>query len=130
MIAGAIAALIVLAMARPVPLNDNKFPPMEALATLGPGNVFHGPAVGGVMIYELWPERRVFVDDRAELFGVEGFAAVVDSWEATRHREVFAEFDIVQAIVKQEQALAGALRDEGWVVRYEDETWVVLAQLG
>lgn len=130
MLAGAMAALVVIAMARPVPLNSDKFPPTEALAALAPGNVFHGPAVGGVMIYELWPERQVFVDDRAELYGVEGFSEVVDSWEARRHEEVFAKHDITQAIVKREQALAARLRDDGWAVQYEDETWVVLARLG
>jgi nitrogen fixation-related uncharacterized protein len=126
--AALMGVLVVVAMARPVPLNGDKFPPSVALQSLEPGNVFHGPAVGGVMIYELWPERRVFVDDRAELYGAEGFAAVVDSWEATRHREVFAEHAITQVIVKQDQALASALRNEDWDVRYEDETWLVLAR--
>lgn len=124
----AMAALVVAAMARPVPLNGNKFPPNGALEVLGPGNVFHGPTVGGLVIYELWPDRLVFVDDRAELYGAEGFAEVVDSWEARRHEEVFARHDLDQAIVKQDQALASALRGAGWHVRFEDETWVVLAQ--
>ena len=127
-IAVLMAFLVVISMARPVPLSDEKFPPIAALQGLAAGNVFHGPAVGGVMIYELWPERRVFVDDRAELYGAEAFAEVVDSWEATRYREVFATHDITQAIVKQEQALAGALREDGWEVRYEDETWLVFGR--
>jgi hypothetical protein len=126
--AATIAALVVIAMSRPVPLNHERLPPTEALATLGPGRVFHGPAVGGLMIYELWPEHQVFVDDRAELYGAEGFAEVVDSWEATRWEEIFARYGFDQAIVKHTHALTAALRNVGWQVRYSDETWLVLAR--
>ena len=120
------AIVAALALARPVPLSDNKFPPQAALDALGSGRTFHGPAVGGLLIYEQWPDRLVFVDDRAELYGAGLFGQVVDGWEADGHEKVFAEHGFTQAIVKRTQPLAAALEREGWERAYADDVWVVL----
>ena len=120
------AIVAVLALARPVSLNSAKFPPPEALAALDAGRTFHGPAVGGFLIYQQWPDRLVFVDDRAELYGAAAFSDVVDGWEATRHQQVFDDHGITQAVVKRTRPLAEALKADGWEVSFADETWVVL----
>jgi hypothetical protein len=103
---------------------------VEAISHLGPERTFHDDGVGGYLIYAEWPERLVYIDDRAELYG-DGFVDFVRAraghpvW-----REVLEEYEIRQALLKVEDPLAQILAAAGWEERYRDENFVVLAEQG
>ena len=126
----ALVALTLIALARPVEVSDTKLPPPEALATLDGRPIFQGPAAGGLIIYAEWPDRKVFVDDRAELYGAAGFEAVVDALEARDYASLFARHEVGQALLEADWPLVEALEADGWNTRYADEHWVVLAKPG
>ena len=129
------ALLIVSVFLLPalVPLGgglDRELFAVEAISHLGPERTFHDDGVGGYLIYAEWPDRSVYIDDRAELYG-EGFVDFVQAraghpvW-----REVIEEFQIRQALLKVEDPLAQILSVAGWEERYRDERFVVLAEQG
>ena len=112
---------------RPVTLDEARFPPPDARATLEDGQVWHGTAMGGYLIYAEWPERLVFIDDRAELFGEAGFRAFHDQRIGEMYQQVFADLGIRQAIVETDWDLGEALLAEGWTILWEDEHHQFLA---
>jgi hypothetical protein len=101
---------------------------VEAISHLAPGRAFHDDAVGGYLIYAEWPEREVYIDDRAELYGeifvdfVRGRAGH-EGWQ-----EVFDRFQIQQALLKVEDPLAQILAVDGWQERFRDEKFVILSE--
>jgi hypothetical protein len=125
---GALVVLAAVPFSRDVSLRTNVLPPPEARAALEPGRAFHGASAGGLLIYEEWPEREVYVDDRAELYGVEGFQEFVDATKGIGYEAVFAEYGLHQALVKPDWKLVDFLVADGWDLRYEDEHWAVYAR--
>ena len=124
----ALLVLAVVPFGRDVSLRTDVMPPLEAIQSLEPGNVFHGAATGGLLIYAEYDDRLVYVDDRAELYGVAGFQEFVDAMKGIGYREVFARYDINQALVKAEWAIAPALEDDGWTTRFRNDEWVTLVR--
>ncbi len=109
---------------------DDELFPVAALGAVSAGNVFHGDAVGGYLIYAAWPDRLVYTDDRAELYGEQRFQEFVDTragrpgWE-----DVFARYDINQALLSStDTGLEAVLAASGWSERYRDDEFVVLAR--
>jgi hypothetical protein len=96
--AGVIVAVVVVPWL--VPLEgglDQELFAVQAISHLEPGRAFHDDAVGGYLIYEQWPERLVYIDDRAELYG-DDFADFVDARGAVPGwRYVFARYGLSQA---------------------------------
>jgi hypothetical protein len=127
-IAVMLVAVAVLGLARGADLAEDRFPAAAATAALDSSRVFAGSAVGGYLIYAEWPERRVFIDDRAELYGEEGFRRFVDLRKGIDVESVFAELGIEQALAQTDWSIVEALRLSGWIPRYEDEHFVVLAK--
>ena len=125
-LAAGLVVLVVLALTRPLRLDETVLPPPAAVASLDPGGVFHGPAAGGWLIYAEWPERLVFVDDRAELYGAEFFAATVAAIEGSGHVDLFDQHGIDQVLGRTSWALIDKLTADGWAARYRDEEWVVV----
>ena len=127
--AGVLAAVLVVPWV--VPLEgglDQELFAVEAISHLQPGRVFHDDAVGGYLIYQQWPDRLVYVDDRAELYE-DDFAdfvnarAAVPGWE-----EVFSRFGLTQALLKVSDPLGEVLTATGWVETYRDDRFVLLAK--
>ena len=127
--AGVLAAVLVVPWV--VPLRgglDQELFGVEAVRQLGPGRAFHDDAVGGYLIYQQWPDRLVYIDDRAELYEEE-FAdfvnarAAVPGWE-----KVFDRFDLSQALLKVSDPLGEVLTAAGWVETYRDERFLVLME--
>jgi len=121
----ALGAMAIVPFARDASLRTDVLPPPEARAALGPGPVFHGASAGGLLIYAEWPERLVYVDDRAELYGAEGFREFVDVIAGKGYEGVFARYGLSQALVKVDWALGPQLAADGWSLAYEDEDWAV-----
>lgn len=129
----AIAALLVAAglvgLTRVAELSDERFPSAAAIGALQPGRVFSGSAVGGYLIYAEWPERLVFIDDRAELYGREGFQRFVALLDGIGVEEVFAQEGIDQAILRSDWGIVETLRLLGWQTSHSDENFIVMSSL-
>ncbi len=127
-IAALLVAVAVAAVARPLQLREDRFPSDAALAALDDSPLFSGSAVGGYLIFADWPERRVFIDDRAELYGAELFEKYTDVKSGLGVEDTFAEFGIDQALMRAEWPLVKYLELLGWHYRYQDEYFVVMAK--
>jgi hypothetical protein len=127
-IAAAIVLIALVGVTQPQSINEQVLPPAQARAALEPGRAFHGPGAGGALIYAEWPDRLVYIDDRAELYGAEMFAATVGAIEGDGYAEVLTRWELDQALLKADWVLVGALAADGWIERYRDENWVVLAR--
>ncbi|MFQ5517736.1 MAG: hypothetical protein ACE5E8_09190, partial [Acidimicrobiia bacterium] len=120
------AVVTAFVLLQPAALDDRRFP-VAAAAELGEGNVFHDDASGGYLIYALGPQRRVFVDDRAELYG--GFlGTMVDAIHGEGWQPLFARYDISQALLRPGQELGEELEAAGWAVVHRDEGFRLLVR--
>lgn len=128
----AIAVILIgvaaLGLTQVAPLAEERFPTREAVAALADGPQFNGSGVGGYLIYADWPDRSVFIDDRAELFGDEGFKQFQELQAGVGVEEAFGDNGIKQAIVTADWPIVGYLELLGWEYRYEDEFFVVMAE--
>lgn len=125
-------AVIVLVLTVPwlLPLEgglDQDTFAISALEHLGPERAFHDDGVGGYLIYAEWPQRLVYMDDRAELYG-DDFVdfvkarAAVPGWD-----EVFEELDLRQALIKIDDPIGEVLIARGWEERFRDERFLILS---
>ncbi len=132
---GAIAVVVVvvavwLGFGRAGSLPDDEQFPVAAVAALAPGPLFHGDSVGGYLIYASWPDRLVYTDDRAELYGEQRFQEFVDV-RAGRHgwEDVLRSHDINQALLAADTTgLQEVLAGSGWSETYRDADFVVLTR--
>jgi hypothetical protein len=107
---------------------DMKRFPVTAAQYLEPGRVFTDDGTGGYLIYAEWPDRKVFIDDRVELYGELMGTLISVRAGKPEWRDVFEEYGIEQALLKEDDDLTTALRRDGWIVRYQEpDSWVVLA---
>lgn len=112
-----------------IPLSDGISDEMfavEAVRHLGPEATFHDDAVGGYLIYTQWPQRLVYIDDRAELYEEDFIDFVraragLPGWD-----EVFERHDLQQALVKVSDPIGEILVAEGWIEQYRDDRFLVL----
>jgi hypothetical protein len=108
--------------------------PVEAVNFLEqhhlPGRIFNSYDFGGYLIWRLYPEYRVFVDGRADVYG--------DAF-LTRFVEIYLgevnprpEFDRlgIRTVIVEPQAMVGALLSMGhdWKIVYADRVAVILTR--
>jgi hypothetical protein len=106
--------------------------PVAAVTNLQQGKstepVFSTDAWGGYLIYRLYPERKVMVDDRHDLYGsgrVREYLTLVQGepgWE-----KVLENWPIKTALLPARSTLANLLRElpQEWRLVYEDKVAVV-----
>jgi len=123
--AGAIAS----AVGAPGAPDEHAYPAgaVAALKT-GSGTLLNEYDWGGYLIYRV-PERKVFVDGRLFPF----YPAVLrDYRDAIELRpdwkDVLAKYDVREVLLMPAKPLAVALREDGWTVRAEGPTFVLLAK--
>ena len=132
--AAALALLLwagALASAIGVPMGpDEHAYPTGAIAALrsGSGTLLNEYDWGGFLIYRV-PERKVFVDGRLFPF----FPAVLGEYrDAVELRanwtDVLAKYDVREVLLMPRKPLAVVLREDGWKVRAEGPTFVLLAK--
>ncbi len=130
----AIACVLVLlglaGLARGAPLTPERFPAAAAIDSLEPGPQYNDSAVGGYLIYAVWPDRLVYTDDRAELYGEEAIRRFQDIKLGIGVEEEFARYGIRQVIVQSDWQLVDYLKAHSWEIRYEDEYFIVIADPG
>jgi hypothetical protein len=87
-----------------------------------PGPIFNWYDWGGYLIWKLYPERRVYIDGRADVYGD---AFIEEFLRASKGqgdwRELLNRNGIRTVIVKPDSPLAGLLlKEEGWSKAFED----------
>jgi hypothetical protein len=95
-----------------------------------PGPIFNWYDWGGYMIWKLYPERRVYIDGRADVYGD---AFIEEFLRASRGqgdwRDTLVRHQIRTVIVKPDSPLSNLLlKEEGWGKVYEDAQAVVLTR--
>lgn len=112
-------------LARPASLSDDQFP-LSAISALEDRRTFHDDRVGGYLIYALGPERKVYVDDRAELYG----DRLREFYELRTGQidwmPIFERDRIEQAVLANSEVLVVELQTHGWKNVYSDSNFTVL----
>jgi len=106
-------------------LSEERFP-VVAVASLDDSPTFHDDRVGGFLIWAEGPDRLVFLDDRAELYGprLGEFVQVRNGdldWQPVFERE-----GIEQALLANTESLIPELISAGWETIYVDDQFTVL----
>ena len=82
---------------------------------------------GGYLIWFL-PEKPVFVDNRQDPYPIEHILAQLDvQWDRAPYRPLFQRWGIRCAFLPVSSSTTAALARDGWLTRYRDERYVVLA---
>lgn len=117
------------------PQSEAQHFPAAALVFLktqaAPGPIFNHYDWGGYLIWRLYPQTKVFIDGRADLYQeslLQQFAKTYDlkhDWKGT-----LVQWGIASIMVPPDSALATGLRsDPGWTVSYEDSRAVIFSEL-
>jgi len=110
-------------------LDRERFPSEEIQAAMVDRHLFHDDGVGGFLIYDEWPDRLVYIDDRAELYGAEMLREYTEAREG-RYEEVFELYGFDAALSRKDWLLTYMLDSDGWRRIAEDETFVVFIMPG
>jgi hypothetical protein len=101
-------------------------------ANVPSGTVFGEYGWGGYLIYQFYPQRRVYMDGREEMYGERFFGQFVDTigaaagWQAT-----LATANVTATVISPNGPLAAGLdSDPGWRKAYADEIAVVYVPAG
>jgi hypothetical protein len=106
-------------------LDGTRFP-VDARRELHDVPTFHDDVVGGYLIWAEGPQRLVYVDDRAELYGARLGEQVLVRGGADEWVQVFERDGIQQALLRSGEPLVASLEDAGWSNEYEDDAFTVL----
>lgn len=129
-VVGVAAALVVVVAMLPMVtkplgvLDEERFPSAEITAALGEDRAFHGDAEGGYLIYDEWPDRLIYIDDRAELYGKELFEEYRDI-RGGDYREAFDRWEITAVMAQNGWPLTDVLTEDGWTIRESDDYFTV-----
>jgi hypothetical protein len=90
--------------------------------------IFAPDSWGGYLIYRLYPENKVFVDDRHDLYGEEFLKDYLKAIRLTPDWDVFLkEKKVNWALLPAESSLANMLEETSlWTLVYQDGTSVLL----
>lgn len=127
-LAGLVVLLPLVVAVQPQSFRPERFPGAPIVRALEEGRVFHDDAVGGYLIWSVGPEREVYIDDRAELHGVERFEEMAAAMRGEGSLRILDTLEAMQALVPIHQPLVGVLRNAGWLVTAEDEFFVLLVR--
>jgi hypothetical protein len=90
--------------------------------------VFSTDAWGGYLIYTMYPDRQVIIDDRHDLYGSERIRQYLTLTQAEEGwQNVLKDWKIRTAVLPTDSTLANLLRElpQDWRVAYEDKAAVV-----
>ncbi len=124
-LAAAVAMVVIVDVQTAFELDPDRFPSDAALTAAGDGRFFHDDAVGGYLIYREGPERRVYIDDRVELYGATRFGEFIAARDGD-YQEVFERYGMTSALVGKDWPLRSQLLRDGWRIAYADGFFEVL----
>jgi hypothetical protein len=121
----ALVLLMPLLLVSGASIDEERFP-VAATEALEDAPTFHDDRAGGYLIWAEGPERLVFIDDRAELYG-ERMREFVEVRDLERDwRPLFERDGIEQVLLKADEELLDELTTAGWATAYQDEFYVVM----
>ncbi|CAN5724657.1 hypothetical protein BH18ACI4_BH18ACI4_25480 [soil metagenome] len=96
-----------------------------------PGPIYNRYDWGGYLIYRLYPEYRVFVDGRADVYGDDFLFQVVNTYHGhSGWREPLDRYGIRTVLISPDVPLASLLRnDPEWQKAYEDNQAVIFTKV-
>jgi hypothetical protein len=99
---------------------------MKAEQISGPG--FNYFPWGGYILYRAWPDQHVFIDGQTDFYGEDltrQYETVLT--QSNGWRQVLADYSVRWVLMPANAELVKALKsEEGWRIRYQDQTAVVL----
>jgi hypothetical protein len=86
------------------------------------GPIFNHYDWGGYLIWKLYPDARVFIDGRADLYGEHLLKQFADTFQLKGDwKQTLNQWHVKTVIVPPDSALAQALSHEaGWTISYQD----------
>ncbi|HYV11527.1 MAG TPA: hypothetical protein VE980_11555 [Pyrinomonadaceae bacterium] len=92
-----------------------------------PGPIYNRYGWGGYLIYQLYPEYRVYIDGRADVYGDAFFTEAMQVYDGVGNwKEPLDRYGIQTVIIDNDVALSTALRnDKEWSNVYEDDQAVI-----
>ncbi|HEU5132292.1 MAG TPA: hypothetical protein VFT26_09325, partial [Pyrinomonadaceae bacterium] len=96
-----------------------------------PGPIYNRYGWGGYLIYQLYPEYRVYIDGRADVYGDAFFAEAMRTYDgAGDWSSSLDRHDIKTVLISPDSPLASLLRnDHGkWKVAYEDNDAIIFTR--
>jgi hypothetical protein len=85
---------------------------------------------GGYLIWKLYPDYRVFIDGRADVYGDAFFEEFMSTHAGEPHwRESLDKYGVRSVLISPDSALASLLRqDQSWHKLYEDNQAVIFSR--
>lgn len=96
------------------------------------GPVFNHYDWGGYLIWKLYPEARVFIDGRADLYGEHLLKQFADTLQLKGDwKQTLNQWHVNTVVVPTNSALAQVLRREaGWTISYRDRQAAIFTDTG
>jgi len=96
-----------------------------------PGPIYNRYGWGGYLIYQLYPEYRVYIDGRADVYGDAFFTEAMQMYDGVGNwKEPLDRYGIQTVIIDTNVALSTALRnDNEWSRAYEDDQAVIFQRV-
>jgi hypothetical protein len=97
-----------------------------------PGPIYNNYGWGGYLIRRLYPNYRVYIDGRADVYGDSFTVEAVRTYDGhPGWRKPLERLGIRTAIISPNAALSSLLQeDENWTKVYEDKQAVIFTRLG
>jgi len=95
-----------------------------------PGPIYNRYGWGGYLIYQLYPEYRVYIDGRADVYGDAFFTEAMQMYDGVGNwKEPLDRYGIQTVIIDTNVALSTLLRsDNEWSKVYEDNQAVIFTR--
>lgn len=95
-----------------------------------PGTIYNQYGWGGYLIYRLYPDYRVYIDGRADVYGDQFFAETMKVYDGIEPwRQTFDKYQVNSVLISPDAALATLLRYQNdWKVLYEDKDSIVFVK--
>jgi len=95
-----------------------------------PGPIYNRYGWGGYLIYQLYPEYRVYIDGRADVYGDSFFAEAMRTYDgAGDWNNSLDSYGIRTVLISPDAPLASLLRNDGkWKVVYEDNDAIIFSR--
>lgn len=92
-----------------------------------PGPIYNRYGWGGYLIYQLYPEYRVYIDGRADVYGDAFFTEAMQTYDGLENwRAPLNQYGVQTIIIDADVALSSLLRsDKEWSKVYEDKQAVI-----
>jgi len=95
-----------------------------------PGPIYNRYGWGGYLIYRLYPEYRVYIDGRADVYGDVFFAEAMSAYDGLGNwKQSLDHYGVNTVLISPDVALASLLRSDGeWKIVYEDSKAIIFSR--